>query len=65
LGAGYPGYFPTADTAALARLLARAITDHAYYGRLKDWCIRLKPMVEPVRERAAWKALLGEQVTEV
>lgn len=62
LGPGYPGFFPTEDTTALARLLTRAMTDAGYYARLQKWCVRLKPLVEPARERAAWQALLAELV---
>jgi glycosyltransferase involved in cell wall biosynthesis len=60
LGAGYPGFFPTGDTAGLARLLQRAMTDPAFYARLKEWCVKLKPLVDPARERAAWASLLAE-----
>jgi putative glycosyltransferase (TIGR04348 family) len=60
LGAGYPGYFPVEDTETLAELLARACTNRQYYACLKDWCARLAPLVEPARERAAWKKLLSE-----
>src|SRR3990167_6949633 len=35
LGAGYPGYFPVGDTAALARRLRRAETDSRFYHRLR------------------------------
>lgn len=60
LGRDYPGFFPVGDTAALARLLKRAMTDRAFYARLKDHCVRLKPLIEPARERAAWQSLLVE-----
>lgn len=60
LGARYPGTFPVGDTAALARLLARAEQEGTFYERLKSWCVGLAPMVEPARERAAWEALLAE-----
>jgi hypothetical protein len=35
LGADYPGFFPFADTAALAGLLRRAETDAPFYADLK------------------------------
>lgn len=60
LGADYPGYFPVGDTQALAALLHRAETDAGFYAELKAWCRRLRPLVNPARERAAWRLLLGE-----
>jgi len=60
LGARYPGYFPVGDTAALTRLLHRAVTDPAFYAKLKAWCARLAPLFQPSRERAAWRRLLRE-----
>jgi putative glycosyltransferase (TIGR04348 family) len=60
LGADYPGYFPTGDTPALADLMARAETDANFYNTLKGWCERLRPLVEPARERQGWSQLLQE-----
>jgi putative glycosyltransferase (TIGR04348 family) len=60
LGARYPGFYPVEDTAALARLLIRAESDAPYYDRLREWCRRLAPMVEPANERAGWDRLLRE-----
>jgi putative glycosyltransferase (TIGR04348 family) len=60
LGDDYPGLFPVGDSNALARLLKRSATDNAFYGRLKSWCARLKPQVDPAKEEAAWKKLLEE-----
>lgn len=60
LGAGYPGFFPTSDTAALGRLLTRSMSDPPFYARLKEWCVALKSLVDPARERAAWQSLLAE-----
>jgi putative glycosyltransferase (TIGR04348 family) len=37
LGADYPGYFPVADTATLARLLMQAESDAAFYNTLDTW----------------------------
>jgi putative glycosyltransferase (TIGR04348 family) len=62
LGARYPGFFPVGDTRALARLLARAEEDVAFYSRLQTWCARLGPLVDPARESAAWARLLAELV---
>lgn len=60
LGASYPGYFPVGDTRALAALLDRVETDKRFYARLHRWCRRLRPLIAPSRERAAWRALLAE-----
>ena len=60
LGRAYRGYFPVGDTAALARLLWRAETDRATYGRLKRAIRRLAPMVRPARERGMLRRLLEE-----
>lgn len=65
LGRDYPGFFPLGDTAALARLLHRAMTDRAFYARLKASCAQLKPLVEPARERDAWQSLLAELLPPV
>jgi putative glycosyltransferase (TIGR04348 family) len=60
LGEDYPGFFPTADTRALAELLYRAESDRPFYRRLQEWCERLRPQFEPAREREAWRKLLVE-----
>lgn len=60
LGEEYPGYFPVGDTASLAELLSRAETDGAFYHALKAWCERLRPLVDPARERASWAQLLRD-----
>jgi glycosyltransferase involved in cell wall biosynthesis len=60
LGKRYPGYFRVGDTRALARLLERAASDDDFYRTLKRRCARLKPLVDPRRERAAWKSLVAE-----
>ena len=56
----YPGYFPVGDTQALTDLLIRVETDTAFYEALKTWCERLKPIVDPDRERLSWKHLLQD-----
>jgi putative glycosyltransferase (TIGR04348 family) len=58
LGPDYPGYFPTGDTQALARLLQRAETDTSFYADLKRRIRELKPLVDPQRERESWRELL-------
>jgi putative glycosyltransferase (TIGR04348 family) len=60
LGADYPGYFPFGDTEALARLLGRAEADEGFYHALQHWCARLRPLVDPARERQSWAELLQE-----
>jgi glycosyltransferase involved in cell wall biosynthesis len=60
LGTGYPGYFPLADTRALAVLLQRAEHDAGFYRQLKKWCLALRPLFVPAREQSAWKDLLSE-----
>ena len=60
LGPEYPGYFSVGDTQALARLLRRAETDAEFLGRLQAWGERLRPLMEPAREREAWRQLLEE-----
>jgi putative glycosyltransferase (TIGR04348 family) len=60
LGENYPGYFPVGDTRALAELLKRAESEPTFYRTLKAHCARLAPLVDPKRERDAWKQLLDE-----
>jgi glycosyltransferase involved in cell wall biosynthesis len=60
LGADYPGYFPVGDTAALAQLLELAELDAGFYRGLEEWCARLRPLVDPGRERRSWADLLAE-----
>ncbi len=60
LGEDYPGYFPVGETQALTELLMRVETDTTFYNTLKAWCERLKPIVNPDRERQSWKRLLKD-----
>ncbi len=60
LGDDYPGYFEVGDTLELAALLNRFETDAAFRERLKSRCRELARIVEPHRERAAWRRLLTE-----
>jgi len=60
LGRDHPGLFPIGDAAALAALLARAETDPGFLGALRAAGERLRPLVDPAREREAWRALLAE-----
>ena len=59
LGAGYPGYYPTGDEAALAALLTRAQADPGFYRRLLHWVRKLRPMVAPRNEAAALRAAIS------
>ncbi len=59
LGAEYPGYFKVGDTESLAALLCRAETDAGFLESLKRWCERLRPLVDPAREREEWRRLLA------
>jgi putative glycosyltransferase (TIGR04348 family) len=60
LGKDYPGYFPSGDTTALREQLQRAELDCGYYRMLRQWIAGLEPLVDPAREREAWRALLNE-----
>lgn len=60
LSPAYPGFFPVGDTEALAALVHRAETDRTFYAMLKNHIERLKPLVDPERERQAWTNLLAE-----
>ena len=60
LGADYPGYFPTGDTAALADLMWRSETDPSFYDDLGSRCRSLAPEFSPDAERESWRSLLAE-----
>ncbi len=60
LGEDYPGYFPVGNTEDLARLLLNAETEQTFYEQLAAAGRRLAHLVEPAREKAAWKILLNE-----
>ena len=60
LGKDYPGYFTIGETRALTDLLHRAETDTDFYAALKERCEKLKPLVDPARERKSWQDLLME-----
>jgi len=53
LGEGYAGYFPLEDENALAKLIARAREDRAFFRLLKKQIARLRPMVAPRSEARA------------
>lgn len=60
LGTRYPGLFPVGDAAALAGLLQRAEDDPGFLGELRREVERARPLVDPAREREAWRSLLAE-----
>jgi putative glycosyltransferase (TIGR04348 family) len=60
LGGDYPGLFAVGDTHGLAALFERAETDAEFRGTLASWCRRLAPLVEPAREKKAWRDLLRD-----
>jgi putative glycosyltransferase (TIGR04348 family) len=62
LGGDYPGLFAVGDTQGLAALFERVEGDAEFRGALTSWCRRLAPLVEPARERKAWRELLRDCV---
>jgi putative glycosyltransferase (TIGR04348 family) len=60
LGEEYPGYFPPGDADALAATLLRLEDDPSFRSALAAGVARVRPLVEPGRERAAWRSLLAE-----
>jgi putative glycosyltransferase (TIGR04348 family) len=60
LGEDYPGYFPVGKTENLRDLLIKAESDARFYRTLQQRCASLRTLVEPGRERQAWKDLLQE-----
>ena len=60
LGRDHPGLFNVGDAAALAALLERAETDPAFLAALGAAGEHCRPLVDPAREREAWRGLLAE-----
>ena len=60
LGSDYPGYFPLGDEAALARLLAKAMRNQAYYEALKRGVAARRHLFRPQSEQASLVRLLRE-----
>lgn len=60
LGEEYPGYFPFGDVGALRELLLRCERDPAFLHELRMACGHVRPLVDPIAERAAWAGLLAE-----
>jgi putative glycosyltransferase (TIGR04348 family) len=59
LGAGYDGYFPVGDAAALAALARRFCADAAFAERLRAQCAAREPLFRPAAERRAVRALVA------
>lgn len=62
LGGDWPAYFAVGDAGGLAALLARAATEPGFYAELIERVAALRPLVDPAREREAWRSLLAEIV---
>ena len=60
LGADYPGLFPVGDSAALASAILAAEEDGAFLAGLRHGVERARPLVDPSREREAWRELLAD-----
>jgi Glycosyltransferase len=60
LGEAYCGYYPLADSEALAALMHRAETDAGFYATLAAQCAARAPLFEPAREYAALQSLIKE-----
>lgn len=60
LGPAYPGYYPVGDAPALALLLDRLERDDGFRPALRAGVDAVRPLVEPRRERQAWRSLLRE-----
>jgi putative glycosyltransferase (TIGR04348 family) len=63
LGAGYGGYFPVGDAAALAGLIERFATDAAFAQGLRAGCALRAPLFAPEREQAAVLRLVDNALT--
>jgi glycosyltransferase involved in cell wall biosynthesis len=59
LGGDYPGYFEVGDTRGLTELLDRAETEPGFLDALRARCQSRAFLVDPVRERGAWRHLLA------
>jgi putative glycosyltransferase (TIGR04348 family) len=62
LGEPYQGYFEVGDAAGLAALLRRWEEEPSFRAELRSHCAALEPLVDPIREREAWRDLLAEIV---
>jgi putative glycosyltransferase (TIGR04348 family) len=64
LGDDYPGLFAPGDARACAALLARAEAEPAFLAELEERCAARAPLLDPEREREAWRGLLRELFPE-
>ena len=64
LGAGYAGYFPVGDAAALAGLVERAATQPDFDRLLRAQCAARLPLFAPAREKAAVLRLMDNALSE-
>lgn len=60
LGARYPAYYPVGDERALARQLMAVMNGRQYLEALRTALALRRPLLDPAREAAAWRALLAE-----
>lgn len=60
LGEDYSGYYPLADSGALANLMRRAETEPDFYAELAAQCAARAPLFEPRCERTAVQNLIKE-----
>lgn len=56
----YEGYFPVEDTGALRKKLERFGEDPAYRDQLRGTIESRRELVDPNRERRAWRELLDD-----
>jgi putative glycosyltransferase (TIGR04348 family) len=59
LGAGYPGYFPIEDAAALARLMSRVERQSGFLVRLQDACRARRRLVSRASERRSLRLTIA------
>ncbi len=62
LGAGYDGYFPTGDAAALATLMRRFVDDARFARHLGAQCAAREPLFRPAAERRAVQTVVLDLV---
>lgn len=60
LGARYPGFYPTGDERALARLLQKTADDPAFRSRLSRALAARRPLFAPAAEKAALARVVRE-----
>ena len=60
LGERYPGYYPVADDAALAKLISRARNDAKFYRQLQSATRARRKLFAPAAERAALLRVVRE-----